>query len=133
MAIPNSFSKVEKLKSRKLTEQLFKTGKTFSVFPVKVFYLPATTDHVIKAGVGTSSRNFKKAADRNRIKRLLREAYRTQKHPLTAFLEANNKQVALFFLYTDKTLPDYSLIKQKMQLALERLIKQLNEKSAANT
>ncbi|MBG9376070.1 ribonuclease P protein component [Panacibacter sp. DH6] len=133
MATQFTFGKNEKLKSRKLTEQLFKTGKTFSVFPVKVFYLPVNADHIVKAGVGTSSRNFKKAADRNRIKRLLREAYRTQKTPLTTFLEEQHKQVALFFLYTDKTLPEFAMLKHRMQQALERLIKQLHEKSAANT
>ena len=90
-------------------------------------------DYAIKAGVGASSKNFKKATDRNRIKRLLREVYRTEKAMLTTFLQENNKQLALFFLYADKTLPEYSTLKTKMQLVLERLIKQLHEKTAANT
>ena len=90
-------------------------------------------DFPLKVGVGVSSRNFKNATDRNRIKRLLREAYRLQKTNLTEHVMANNQQLVLFFLYADKTLPDYNLIKSKMQLVLERLIKQLHEKTAANT
>jgi len=87
----------------------------------------------LKAGVSVSSRNFKKATDRNHIKRLLREAYRTEKIPLLEFIKANDVQLALFILYIDKTLPDYTFVKSKMQFALERLIKQLHEKTAANT
>lgn len=90
-------------------------------------------DFPLKVGVSVSSRNFKKATDRNRIKRLLREAYRTQKTNLLEHVQTNGRQLALFFLYTDKTLPDYNLIKSKMQLVLERLTKQLHEKNAANT
>lgn len=135
MAKQFSYGKAEKLKSRKLTEQLFSKGKTFTVFPVKVFYMPidGESDFQLKVGVGVSSRNFKKATDRNRIKRLLREAYRTEKTLLYEHIKNNEQKLALFFLYVDKTLPEYSVIKSKMQLVLERLIKQFHEKTAANT
>ena len=64
-----------------MLNQLFAEGKSFSVFPVKVFYLPIQKEgkQMIKVGVGVSARNFKKAVDRNRIKRLLRECYRLNK------------------------------------------------------
>ena len=135
MAKQFSYGKEEKLKSRKLTEQLFKQGKSFTMFPLKVFYMPITEklDFPVKTGVGTSSRNFKKATDRNRVKRLLREAYRTEKTVLTDYAKANKKQVAIFFLYIDKVLPEYTLIKSKMPLAIGKLIKQLHEVAAANT
>jgi ribonuclease P protein component len=135
MAKQFSYGKEEKLKSRKLTEQLFSKGKTFTVFPLKVFYLPVseTMDFPIKAGVGTSSRNFKKATDRNRVKRLIREAYRTEKKVLTDYARTNQKQLTIFFLYIDKVLPEYTLIKSKMSLVIGKLIKQLHEVAAANT
>ncbi|QEC67850.1 ribonuclease P protein component [Panacibacter ginsenosidivorans] len=135
MAKQFSYGKEEKLKSRKLTEQLFSKGKTFTVFPLKVFYMPVKEelDFPVKAGVGTGSRNFKKAADRNRVKRLLREAYRTEKNALTDYARANQKHVAIFFLYIDKVLPEYTLIKSKMPLAIGKLIKQLHEVAVANT
>ena len=90
-------------------------------------------DFPVKAGVGTSSRNFKKATDRNRVKRLLREAYRAEKTALTDYASANQKQVTIFFLYIDKVLPEYTLIQSKMPLAIGKLIKQLHEVAAANT
>jgi ribonuclease P protein component len=141
MAKQFTYGKKEKLKSRKLTEQLFGSGKSFTVFPLKVFYsqnpadmpINETQEFPLKVGVSVSVRNFKKATDRNRIKRLLREAYRTEKIPLLEFAKTNDMQLALFIIYIDKTLPDYAFIKSKMQFALERLIKHLHEKTAANT
>ncbi len=90
-------------------------------------------DFPVKAGVGTVTRNFKKAVDRNRIKRLLREAYRTEKLPLHQYLTAQGKQVVVFILYIDKSLPERAVIKNKMPLAIEKLVQTLNEKSTANT
>jgi ribonuclease P protein component len=135
MAKQFSYGKAEKLKSRKLIEQLFSKGKTFIVFPIKVFYMPVDDKHDfrLKVGVGASSRNFKKATDRNRVKRLLREAYRTEKTLLLEHVKINEQKLALFFLYVDKTLPEYNLVKSKMQLVIERLTKQLHEKIPANT
>ena len=93
----------------------------------------AESDFPLKVGVGVSSRNFKKATDRNRIKRLLREAYRTEKTLLFEHIKVSEQKLALFFLYVDKTLPENSVVKSKMQLVIERLTKQLREKIPANT
>ena len=125
MATTFSYSKEEKLKSRKLLEQLFATGKSFNAFPVKVLYLEVEEplDFPIKIGVGCSSRNFKKATDRNRIKRLLRENYRLNKALLHTTIAATNKQVAVFFLYIDKTMPEQQILKIKMPVAIEKLTK----------
>ena len=116
-------------------EALFKEGRSFTVFPLKVFYLmpEKPLDFYVKAAVGASSRNFKKAVDRNRVKRLLREAYRTEKLPLHLFLQQNNQQVAVFILYIDKVLPEYTTVKAKMPIVVQRLIKQLHEKAVTNT
>ena len=135
MAKAFSYNKKEKLKSKKQLDALFATGKNFTIFPVKVFYMPveAESDFPLKVGVGVSSRNFKKATDRNRIKRLLREAYRTEKTLLFEHIKVSEQKLALFFLYVDKTLPEYGVIKSKMQLVIERLTKQLREKIPANT
>ncbi len=105
-------------------EQLFAKGKSFLVFPVKVFYMEIAdeTDGPIKVGVGASSKVFKKAVHRNRVKRLLREAYRLNKIPLHEFAQANNKQVAVFMLYIDKTLPQMPQLTAKMPLVIDKLI-----------
>ena len=126
-----SYNKKEKLKSRKQLEQLFTAGTTFVIFPVKVIYKEVEVqDSVLKTGVGASRKNFKRAVERNRIKRLLRETYRTEKPVLLNYLQQNKKQIALFFLYIDKSLPEYHVLKEKMQQAIEKLIKNLDERAS---
>ncbi|MBC7588987.1 MAG: ribonuclease P protein component, partial [Chitinophagaceae bacterium] len=79
-------------------------------------------DFPLKVGVGASSRTFKKAVHRNRIKRLLREAYRLNKQPLHDFAQQQNKQLAVFMLFIDKALPTNEL-QTKMPLVIDKLIK----------
>jgi ribonuclease P protein component len=121
-----SYNKKEKLKSRKQFEHIFTEGKSFTIFPVKIYYeLNQEQDNIIKTGVGVSKKNFRKAVARNRIKRLLREAYRTEKTELLNYLEQNKKQIALFFLYLDKIQPEYFSLKQTIQTAIKKLISEM--------
>ncbi len=130
-----TYSKNEKLKSRKLLQKLFNDGKQFVIFPLKVFYFhpDEALNFSVKAGFGASSHTFKKAVQRNRIKRLLREAYRTQKLPLYNYISERNKQLVFFVLYIDKTMPEFSIIKTKMNSALQKLMHELNEDIPSNT
>ncbi|MDB5231843.1 MAG: ribonuclease protein component [Chitinophagaceae bacterium] len=117
-----TYGKKEKLKSRKKIDQLFQEGKTFSVFPLKVWYLfSAEENSTVQAGVGASKRFFKKAVDRNRIKRILREAYRHQKNILLDDSNCKTKAINIFFLYTGKELPSSNLYAE-MQKALQKII-----------
>jgi ribonuclease P protein component len=127
------YKKEDKLKSRKAIDEVFSEGKSFSNFPVKVIWIPSNSRAVLQAGVGVSSRNFKKATDRNRIKRLMREAYRLQKSILQDHLEAHQKNMSVFFLYVGKELPEYHLLFEKMGSALRRLLKLSDEKPETNT
>jgi len=86
-------------------------------------------DFPIKVGVSASKKNFKTAVDRNRIKRLLKENYRLNKHPLHQYIKDSGKQIALFFMYIDKALPENELLQRKMPLVIDKLIKALNETS----
>jgi ribonuclease P protein component len=121
----------EKLKSRTLLKELFGQGKSLSVYPVKTWYLelPAGSKPIL-TGVGVSARNFKKAVDRNRIKRLLREAYRLQKQPLLDNLQTNNKSIAVFFLYIGKELPVYDQAKKAIAETLQKLSDRLDKKQS---
>jgi len=142
MTTNNTYSKQEKLKSRKALEQLFAKGKSFSVFPIKVFYtvsdqlvgdvidnpeIKINETGLVQAGVGVSSRIFKKAHDRNKVKRLLREVYRTQKQPLYTSVASNQQQLNVFFLYIGKELPVFADLQIAMEKTLEKLIRKISE------
>ncbi len=116
-------SKPEKLKSRKQIDALFAGGKGFAVFPLRVTYRFAAAEAgtMLQIGVTASKRSFKKATDRNRVKRLLREAYRLQKEALQASLAAAGKSGVVFFLYTGKTLPEFEAVKNAMGKCLKKL------------
>ena len=84
-------------------------------------------DTALKAGFTASSKHFKKATDRNRIKRLIREAYRLQKNSLEETLSVKNKSIHLFFIYTGKEVPTYEFIFEKTGTVLKRIIKLIDE------
>jgi len=129
----------ERLTSRKQIEQLFKEGKNFHLFPFRIYYIQGKeqagggTEDRLKFGVGVSSRNFKRAVDRNRIKRLIREAYRKEKNGLKMLLQEKGQLLHVFFLYTGKELPDHTIVNDKVKLALTRLVKMVHENSAQDT
>lgn len=117
-----TYSTTEKLKSRKLLNQVFAEGKSLNVYPLKITYTLKEIDTSSNAqiGVGSSSRHFKKAVQRNRIKRLLRESYRLQKHSLLDSLP-ENKQLIAFVLFVGKDMSETALIPEKMKLLLDKL------------
>jgi len=118
------FGKKEKLKSRKQIEELFLNGKNFAAFPLRITYqfIPSE-ESSLQVGVTAGKKYFKKAVDRNRLKRLVREAYRLQKNDLAEILKQKKLKGSLFFVYTDKTISSFSTVKEAMNKALKRLEK----------
>ena len=110
-----TYNKHEKLKSQKTIEQLFLEGKSVSAYPLRLVYLKCGDSR--KVGVSVSKRNFKKAVDRIRIKRLLREAYRLNK---TMLINNDVNNYALMILYISKDMPDFELVNTKMKKALTK-------------
>ena len=109
-----SYSKREKLKSKKLIAQLFERGKSVSDFPLFLVYLETHFEDgsKIKAGVSVSKKKFRNAVDRNRIKRLLREVYRLEKH--THFNNITT-QYAFMILYIGSENPSFEKVSIKMR------------------
>ena len=120
-----SFNKAEHLCSKKVIDKLFTDGKTIFVYPVKIVYLKTSllSKFPVQAAFTVGKRNFKRAVQRNLIKRRMREAYRLNKHQL--YDEIGEKQVAVFFIYTAKTISEYRQIESSVKKGLKKLLSEL--------
>ena len=123
--------KDERLKSRKQIEKLFAEGKSFVVNPFRVYFIinneSIEANSSFQFGVGVSTKNFKKAVDRNRIKRLTREAWRLQKNELKEKARSAQKQVKVFLIFIAKELPDFAAVNDKVTIALKKLEDKIDE------
>ncbi|WP_298340850.1 ribonuclease P protein component [uncultured Algibacter sp.] len=121
-----TYPKKEKLKSKKLIDQLFTDGQSVSAFPLRLVFMPAEfeEDIIAKTGVSVSKRNFKTAVDRNRIKRLLREAYRLNK---AAFFNNLTTQHTFMILYIGKDKPTYTQVETRMKVLFEKFSSTVSE------
>ena len=118
----NTFKKQERLKKSKLITQLFEEGESMTVFPIKLIYLQTEHDapYKIQAAVSASNRNFKRAVDRIRIKRLLREAYRKNKYLI--YESEHTKKHLFMFIYLGKKEVNYIQIEEKMQALIKKFL-----------
>jgi ribonuclease P protein component len=116
----------EKLKSKKSIELLFSEGKSVSKYPLRLVYADniIEKEELIKFGVSVSKKYFKKAVDRNRLKRTLRECYRLNKHLL---VDSIQKPMSLMFFYQSKEVLSYQEINEKTILLFEKFIEKTKE------
>ena len=121
-----SYNKFEKLKSKKLIEQLFLEGKTVTHYPLRLTFIETSfvNDVKFKAGVSVSKRNFKKAVDRNKIKRLLREAYRLNKSMIFNNITTQN---AFMILYLGNEIPNFKDLEIKMKQLFEKYLTKVSK------
>lgn len=122
-----SFKKAEKLKSHKLIEQMFqRKGQSFGMFPLRLIYLElkeSDNEFPIQFTLSVPKRAFPKAVHRNRIRRLIRESWRLNKHLLYEKLEGQNRQFAFMVLYTGKETFEFEKIEESMKRMIKRFIK----------
>lgn len=113
-----TFVKAERLHSKKLIQELFTKGSSFYLSPFKILVLAHpdqnTPQHEILISV--SKRNFKKAVDRNLLKRRIREAYRTEKQTLQG-----STKLVIAFIYTGKTISLLPEIKQGIVASFKKV------------
>ena len=122
-----SFGKKHKLCSRTTINEVFDSGEQLKFFPYVVRYKEASLSDNMPFQVVFSApkRIFRKAHERNRVKRICREAFRLNKHELQEYLEDNNKQLALFVVYTSKKELEHNDLQKRTTKLFQQLIKQL--------
>ena len=129
-----SFPKEEHLCRKKLIAELFGRGSSFGLYPLRLVWIaaeaPTTTPPQVLVSV--SKRSFKRAVDRNYLKRLMREAYRLNKYRL---LEApGGHPVALLaIIYTGKEKKPFTLVEKKLISGLERLLQEATPAASAGS
>lgn len=121
-----TLNKKEKLKSQKLIESLFNEGQSVMAYPLRLVYKNAHFDDgiLIKTGMSVSKRQFKKAVDRNRIKRLLRESYRLNK---LQYFNNISTPYAFMILYIGKEKPTFLEVETKMNLLFEKFLSKVSQ------
>jgi len=112
------YSKKNKLKNTKLINRLFSEGKSVAVFPLRMVFIKLEQDNATnRVGVSVSKKNFRKAVDRNRIKRLLREAYRLNQNQI---FNNSSSAYALMILYLGKDMANFSSVEKKMRQLFDK-------------
>lgn len=130
--------KTERIYLRDAINRLFTDGKGLSVFPYRIVYLilpaddPSQTAPVSIMTIAPKKR-FKHAVDRNRVKRLTREAYRIAKIPLHECARANGCKLAVAFLYADNRHLSFTETQQRMSRIIHILTEKLNHHSHTAT
>lgn len=122
-----NFRKEERLKSSKVIKRLFSHGNSFLVHPYKVNWIKSDKHgtYPAKVLIGVSSKNFRKAVDRNHLKRQSKEAYRKNKYFLYEYLEDRGINCNFSMIYIGKKQEEYSVIDRKIITLLKRLISEL--------
>ncbi|WP_420385587.1 ribonuclease P protein component [Roseivirga sp.] len=111
-----TFPKSERLHSKKLIEELFNEGSYFYLYPFRVTYLfKDDLPEAPQVMFSVSKRKFKSAVHRNRIKRLMREAYRLNKH------DVDLSRCLIGVVYTSDDMPAFSFVEKKLKKALNKL------------
>lgn len=128
MPAKHTLGKDQRLKSRKRIETIFKDGKRFSVFPFRIFFQTEKSGkYELQIGVGVSGKLFKKAVDRNRIKRLIKESWRVQVTSLEEKLVSEENSLFVFIIYTAGEMLPYKEVYKEISTVITKLEEKLSK------
>lgn len=121
------FSKEERLNSKKEIDALFSKGASFYFYPFMIKYAASGKEELAKHQVliSVSKRIFKKAVDRNKVKRLIREAYRLNKGMIVDV----DQKYSIAYIYTAKEIHSFAFVQKKLIGALKRLLAQIEKQA----
>lgn len=128
----NTLKSYERLKSLKSIDYIFsKEGKSVHEEDLTLRYaLIKMSDYPLKAGFSVSKRLYKKAHDRNKYKRWLRESYRTRKTPLIEYLREKGLYIDLFLILKTKAEgKTFQEMEKQVESCLNKLLKKLITKN----
>ena len=126
-----TFSKEERLCSKKLIERLFAGGnRSFPAFPLRVVYMPLSVDENpadVSILISVPKKRFKHAVKRNLVKRQVREAYRLNKHILIDSLKAQEspQKMVLAFIWLDNKIHATNEVEYKVKKLLHHIAENL--------
>ena len=118
------FAKKDKLKSKKIIDQLFVEGMGIKSYPLKLVYLPIANseEKVLKTAVSVPKKLVKTAVKRNRIKRLMREVFRKNKYLVTNHLSSSH---GFMFIYISRDEMSY----EKLEKCMIKVLEKFNDKN----
>lgn len=129
----NTFSKQERLCGSKRIDRLFSEGnRQISVFPVRLVWLLTDDIEGVQILISAPKRNFHHAVDRNRIKRQIREFYRTSSAALKKTVAASNKGLVLAFLFNDTRNWETCKLMPRLQSAMDKLMEVISAQALEN-
>ena len=121
----NTFPLKEHLKSKKAIEQVYANGASVTSYPLRAIFIEQPQEEQEPTAailINVSKKRFRHAVDRNLVKRRIREAYRTSKHPFIEALQNNGKKMAVAIIYIDNKHNSTAFIRKKMVKLLENIL-----------
>lgn len=117
----------ERLKSRKAIDRLFRNGRRVKFGRFRILYRIHDDRKGLKAAFAVPRKKLKKAHDRNRVRRLMKESFRHRKEAVHQVLQQRNAGIELFILFLDRSVPEAKEVDREISGVLERLTDALKD------
>jgi ribonuclease P protein component len=118
------FGRSERLKSEKAIEALFETGRSLYQQPIRLIFKQnlSAENSITKVGFAVPKKNFKRAVDRNVIKRRMREAYRLNKFVLFSENSGPSAALDIMLIFQGQKIEDFTIIEDSIRSLLKKLL-----------